>query len=130
MPSLFSTPGKIKPVTFEANFGYIRLPADTYQEAYMMEKNWLSLQYVSMEPEDFNSVLDMLSSEDSESHMLATKILLNNVKYDVNYLATNVTPQGRILENNKDIHSNIAHSIAKITTYEIQSLIPTSEKTK
>lgn len=121
----------IKPIIFEATMGYYRIKAGSFEEAYMMEKSWNSLNFISMEPEDFNNVLQMLESEDTESQMLATKILLNSAIYDSGYpFISNPTKQGLILSTLTDIHSNLADSIAKIVENEIQPSISLSEKAR
>ena len=111
---------KIGPMVFEANLGYVRMLADSFEEAIMMERRWKSLKYINMPDDDFNSVLDMLLSEDPESHMLATKILLNNTEYQSDYLMINQTTQGDVLENRiNNLQVPLAHSIAKIVKNEL-----------
>ena len=110
----------IGPMLFEANLGYIRMRADSFEEAVMMERKWKSLNYVRMPDEDFTSVLDMLLSNDFESHMLATRILLNNTEYQSDYLVTNPTTQGDVLAHrDNNLHSPLANAIAKIVKNEL-----------
>lgn len=111
----------IGPMLFEANLGYIRMRADSFEEAVMMERRWKSLNHVKMPDEDFISVVDMLLSNDPESHMLATRILLNNTEYQSDYLVTNLTSQGDVLAHqNNELHTPLAYSIAKIVKNELQ----------
>ncbi len=75
-----------------------------------------------MDEDDFKSILDMLASEDSESHVLAVKILLNNVNEQPYYYHSNITSQSkRLLGLSTDINYILAHAVAKITIDELQS---------
>lgn len=115
-----TNPTNIGPMIFEANLGYTIVHADSFEEAIMMERKWKSLKYVNMPDEDFTSVLDMLLSNDFESHMLATRILLNNTEYQSDYLVTNPTPQGDVLAHrNNNLHTPLVNSIAKIVKNEL-----------
>jgi hypothetical protein len=111
---------KIGPMIFEANLGDICMRTSSFEQALIMEKKWKSLKYVKMPDDDFNSILDMLLSEDPESQVLATKILLNNTEYQSDYLIINQTTQGDILENRiNNLQVPLANSIAKIVKNEL-----------
>lgn len=110
----------IGPMMWEANLGYTRMRADSFEEATMMERRWKSLGYVRMPDDEFNSIIEMLSSQDPESHMLATKILLNNSEYQSDWINIHQTIQGNILaDRNGDLQINLAKAIAKIVKNEL-----------
>jgi hypothetical protein len=102
-----------------ANLESSSIPVESFQEAIMLERKWNSLNRLLIDDTQFNELIEMLSSQDEGSHVLAVGIILNNIQDYT--LTTNIcSVQAEILKKSF-VSYNFRKAFTKLVLNELQS---------